>query len=180
MKTEAAPANAISHQIETWSSLRAGSCVRRASRIVETIAIAMNGTITSGCRDPTHSMSRSAKNSAVYGGGRAASARLAGFPQMPTTHIARPTIMPKPTDISIGPSDLSAAPSEKRLVRKWNPNTAISTAPKITHVVGCVNAAAMPIRNSAVRAPHEVRDSWTNGIIRASRKRTVMLSRYPT
>ena len=36
MKTEAAPANATSHQIDTWSSVRAGSRVRRESRIVET------------------------------------------------------------------------------------------------------------------------------------------------
>ena len=85
--------------------------------------------------------------------------------------------MPKPTDISIGASARSAAPKENRLVRKWKPNTAISTTPKITHVVGCVNAAAMPIRNSAVLAPHDVRASWTNGIISASRNSTVMLSR---
>ena len=64
-------------------------------------------------------MSRSVKNSAVYGGGRAASARLAGVPQMPTTHDARPAIMPKPTDMSIGPSARNAAPSEKRLVKNW-------------------------------------------------------------
>ena len=177
MNTLAAPANAISHQIETWSSVRAGSRVRLDSRIVETIATTMNGTITIGCSDSTHSTRRSVKNFAVYGGGSAASARLAGLPQMPITQHASPAIMPKPTDISIGASARNAAPNENRLVRKWNPNTAISTTPKITHVVGCVNAAAMPIRNNAVRAPHEVRASWTNGIISASRKSTVMLSR---
>ena len=85
--------------------------------------------------------------------------------------------MPNPTDISIGASAFSADPNENRLVRKWNPNTAISTTPKITHVVGCVNAAAMPIRNNAVRAPHEVLASCTNGIISDSRNSTVMLSR---
>jgi hypothetical protein len=51
--------------METWSSVRAGSRVRRASRIVETIAITMNGTITSGWSDSTHSTRRSVKNSAV-------------------------------------------------------------------------------------------------------------------
>ena len=65
MNTEAAPANATSHQIDTWSSVRAGSRVRRESRIVETIAIAMNGTITTGCSEVTHSTSRSVKNSAL-------------------------------------------------------------------------------------------------------------------
>jgi hypothetical protein len=88
--------------------------------------------------------------------------------------------MPNPTDISIGASAFSAAPSENRLVRKWNPKTAISTTPNTTHVVGCVNAAAIPIRNNAVRAPHEVRASCMKGIINESRNRTVMLSRYPT
>ena len=48
-------------------------------------------------------------------------------------------------------------PNEKRLVRKCQPNTASKIPPKITQVVGCVNAAAIPIRNSAVRAPHDVR-----------------------
>jgi hypothetical protein len=137
----------------------------------------MNGTITAGCSDSVHSTRRWEKNFAVYGGGSAASARLAGLPQMPTTQHASPAIMPEPTDSNIGPSERRAEPSENRLVRKWKPKTANSTTPKITHVVGCVNAAAMPIRNSAVRAPHEVRASCTNGIIRESRNSTVTLSR---
>ena len=151
----------------------------RDHRIVETIATTTNGTITIGCRESVHSMRRWVKNSAVYGGGNAASAKLAGCPQMPTTQQTSPAIMPKPVDISIGPSDLSAEPKEKRLVRKWNPNTAIITTPKITHVVGCVNAAAMPIRKSAVLAPHDVRASCTNGIMSDNRNSTVTLSRYP-
>ena len=85
--------------------------------------------------------------------------------------------MPNPIDRSMGPSAFRAAPSENRLVRKWKPNTAISTTPNTTHVVGCVKAAATPIRNSAVRAPHDVLASWTKGIMSDSRKSTVMLSR---
>ena len=96
---------------------------------------------------------------------------------MPITQHASPAIMPNPTDISIGASDFSADPNENRLVRKWNPNTAINTTPKITHVVGWVKAAAIAIRNSAVLAPHDVRAASTNGIINASRNSTVMLSR---
>ena len=79
------------------------------------------------------------------------------MPQMPITQHDSPAIMPNPTDISIGPSAFSADPNENRLVRKWNPKTASKTTPKITQVVGCVNAAAIAIRNSAVRAPHDVR-----------------------
>ena len=85
--------------------------------------------------------------------------------------------MPSPTENSSGPSDRSAAPNEKRLVRKCQPNTDSRMPPKITHVVGCVNAAAIPIRNSAVRAPHDVRAACANGIISDSRNSTVMLSR---
>ncbi len=160
--------------------MRAGVRVVRASQIVLTIAMTMNGTTITGCSDVIHWLSRSAKNSAEYGGGNAASARLAGLPQIPITQQARPTIMPKPVDNSMGPSDFNAAPSENRLVRKWNPNTAIITTPKITQVVGWVNAAAIPIKNRAVLAPHDVRAASTNGIIKASRNNTVMLSRYPT
>src|SRR5512132_2357805 len=113
--TVSAPASASSHQIETWSSFRAGSRRRRARRIVDAIATTMNGTITIGCSDSVHSFSRAAKNDAVYGGGRAASAKLALEPQIPIIQADSPRIIPKPTDISIGPSDVSAAPSEKRL-----------------------------------------------------------------
>ncbi len=171
------PRNGSSHQIEAWSYVWAGRRSRRAIRIVETIAMITSGPMINGCSDITHSRRRAAKNSFVYGGGSAASARLADFPQMPTTHMARPPIIPNPTDISIGPSDRSADPNENRLVRKWNPNTASSTTPKITQVVGCVNAAAIAIRNNAVRAPHDVRAAWRNGNVSARRNRTVMLSR---
>ena len=166
VKTEAAPANATSHQIETWSSVRAGSRVRRESRIVETIAIAMNGTITTGCSevDPLDEP----VGEELRRVGRAAAPPRRGSPASPRcrrpTSRGRRSCRNRPTSASVRRP--AARPrSENRLVRKWNPNTAISTAPKITHVVGCVNAAAMPIRNSAVRAPHDVRASWTNGII---------------
>ena len=96
---------------------------------------------------------------------------------MPTTHMASPKIIPNPTDMSIGPSARSADPNENRLVRKWKPKIANNTTPKITHVVGCVNAAAIAMRNNAVRAPHEVRAAWRNGNVSPSRNRTVMLSR---
>ena len=56
----------------------------------------MNGTITIGWSDPIHPKSRSAKNLAVYGGGRAASARLDGFPRSPITQQERPKIAPVP------------------------------------------------------------------------------------
>ena len=159
--------------------MRAGRCVRRARRIVDPIATTMNGTMITGCMDSVHSFSRAVKNAAVYGGGSAASAKLADEPQMPITQHASPAIMPKPTDINIGPSAFSAEPNENRLVRKCQPNTDSRMPPKITHVVGCVNAAAIPIRNSAVRAPHDSRASSRNGIVRHSSRSTVALSRYP-
>ena len=159
------------------SNVFAGLRSRRASRIVDTIATTINGPITSGCSDPTHCASRATKNAFVYGGGSAASDRLADGPQIPTTHIARPAIMPNPQDISIGPSDRSAAPNENRLVRKWNPNTAISTTPKITQVVGCVNAAPMESRKTADRAPHDVRDAPRKGSSAQSRNSIRVLSR---
>ena len=85
--------------------------------------------------------------------------------------------MPNPADISIGPSDFSADPSENRLVRKCQPNTAISTTPKITQVVGCVNAAAIADqeqrRSRSPRRPRRRR----NGSMSDSRNSTVMLSR---
>ena len=118
MITVRAPTNASSHQIDARSSVRAGLAERRARKIVEPIATTMNGTITTGCIDRVHSRSRAVKNSAVYGGGSAASARLAEDPQIPITQQESPTIMPNPTDISIGPSVFSADPNEKRLVRK--------------------------------------------------------------
>ena len=96
---------------------------------------------------------------------------------MPITQADKPATMPKPTDISIGPSDFSAEPKENRLVRKCQPNTASKIPPKITQVVGWVNAAAIPIRNSAVRAPHDVRAVSRNGIVRHNRNSTVALSR---
>src|SRR6478672_8208243 len=147
--------------------------------MVDAIATTMNGTITIGCIDKIHSRSRAAKNAAVYGGGSAASARLADDPQIPMTQHESPAIMPNPTDINIGPSAFSAAPNENRLVRKCHPKTARRIPPKITHVVGCVNAAAIPIKNRAVRAPHDVRASCRNGIVKHSRNSTVALSRYP-
>ena len=73
---------------------------------------------------------------------------------------------------SIGPSDRRASPRRNRLVTKWNPNTARSVAPKSTQVVGWVNAAAIPIRKSAVRAPHDVRAAPRNASIRLNRKST--------
>ena len=65
MITVAVPANASSHQIETWSSVRAGSRVDRASKIVDTIAITMKGRMMTGCSERTHSTNRSVKNAAV-------------------------------------------------------------------------------------------------------------------
>ena len=77
-------------------------------------------------------------------------------PHGATSHVASPKIIPNPTDISDGPSSFSGGPRWNRLVSRRSPNTAISEKPKITHVVGCVNAAAMPTRNIALRAPQEV------------------------
>jgi hypothetical protein len=71
----------------------------------------------------------------------------------------------------------NADPNENLLVRKCQPKTDTRMPPKITQVVGCVNAAAIPIRNSAVRAPHDVLASSTNGMIRHSNSSTVALSR---
>ncbi len=85
--------------------------------------------------------------------------------------------MPNPHDINIGPSERSAAPNENRLVRKWNPNTASRTTPKMTQVVGCVNAAATEIRNTADRAPHDVRDAPRKGSNAQSRNSISVLSR---
>ena len=177
VNTVSVPRNGRSHQIDAWSYVSAGRRSRRASKMVEMMAMSTSGPMMSGWSDMTHSRRRAAKNCFVYGGGRAASARLADVPQMPTTHIASPPIIPKPTDISMGPSARSADPNENLLVRKWKPNTAKSTTPKITHVVGCVNAAATAIRKSAVRAPHDVRAAWRKGSVSDSRNRTVMLSR---
>ena len=140
----------------------------------------MNGTTITGCIEPIHSSSRSTKNDFVYGGGSAASFRLALAPQIPTTQLASPTSMPTPTESSIGPSALRASPTLNRLVTTWSTNTARSVMPKSTQVVGCVNAAAIPIKKSAVLAPHEVRAAPRNASIRLRRKSTVMLSRYPT
>ncbi len=153
VNTVSVPRNGRSHQIDAWSYVSDGRRSRRANSTVETIAMSTSGPMTSGWSDITHSRKRAAKNCLVYGGGSAASARLADFPQIPTTHIASPAIIPKPTDISMGPSERSASPNENLLVRKWKPNTARRTTPKITHVVGCVNAAATAIKKSAVRAP---------------------------
>ena len=175
--TDAIPSSGNSHQLAVTSKVSAGSRRRRASRIVDPIASAMNGTTITGCIEPIHSSSRSTKNAFVYGGGRAASLRLAVVPQMPTTQLASPTNMPSPTENSIGPSDRRASPRRNRLVTKWNPNTARSVAPKSTQVVGWVNAAAIPIRKSAVRAPHDVRAAPRNASIKLNRKSTVMLSR---
>ena len=137
----------------------------------------MNGTMTTGCIDPTHSPRRSTKNRFVYGGGSAASLRLAACPQIPTGHIARPTIIPSPIEESIGPSERSTGAIENRAVRMWNPNTASSTTPNSTHDVGWVNAAAMPIRKSADLAPQDVLAAWRNGSVSDNRNSTVMLSR---
>jgi len=175
--TSASEAAGTSNDYHPYGSVRAGEAYRRARRIVDPIATTMNGTITIGCIDSVHSRSRAAKNSAVYGGGSAASARLADDPQIPITQHESPAIMPKPTDINIGPSAFNADPNENRLVRKCQPKTDSKIPPKITQVVGCVNAAAIPIRNSAVRAPQDVRASCRNGMVRHSRNRTVALSR---
>ena len=50
----------------------------------------------------------------------------------------------------------------------------------MTHVVGCVNAAAIDNRKTAERAPHDVRDGPRNGRIAQSRNSIMVLSRYPT
>ncbi len=177
---DAAPTSGRSHHAAVTSNPSAGSRRVRASQTVDPIAIAMNGTTISGCIEPIHSSSRSTKKAFVYGGGSAASFKLAVGPQMPITQHASPKTMPEPTDRSVGPSERSAEPSRNRDVTRWNPKTARSVTPNSTQVVGCVNAAAIPIRNRAVRAPHDVFAAWRNGSINASRNRTVMLSRYPT
>ena len=118
--------------------------------------------------------------SRVYGGGNAASARDPATPHGAKSHVASPKIMPEPVAINDGPSSFSAGPRWKRLVSTRSPNTAISEAPKITHVVGCVYAATMPSTNSAVLAPHDVRPGSKNARIIARKYRTVRLSRYPT
>ena len=112
--------------------------------------------------------------------GSAASESFAVGPQIPMTHMARPPIMPNPQDISIGPSEFNAEPNENLLVKKWKPKTASSTTPKITQVVGCVNAAVTDNRNTADRAPHDVRDGPRNGSSAQRRKSIMVLSRYPT
>ena len=81
-------------------------------------------------------------------------------------------MIPKPVESSSGPSDRIAEPSRNRLVTRCVPQTAISDMPNRTQVVGCVNAAAIPIRKIATRAPHEVRAASANATIRQSRNRT--------
>jgi hypothetical protein len=125
----------------------------------------------------THPERRLKKTSFVYGGGNAASASEPVTPQGAISHVARPKIIPKPTDINDGPSSLSGGPRWNRLVSNRRPNTAISEKPKMTQVVGCVNAAAMPNRNIAVLAPHDVRAGTKNARINDRKYRTVMLSR---
>ncbi len=115
----------------------------------------------------------------MYGGGSAASFKSSGppGPQMPTTQSASPVTMPEPVDNRSGPSDRIADPNRKRLVTTWIPHTASNESPNRTQVVGCVKAAAIPIRKIATRAPHDVRAASANATIRLSRNRTVMLSR---
>ena len=157
------------------SSERARSLLAR--QIVHAIASSTSGTRIAGWSEPTHPFSRSRKTSFVYGGGRAASASEPLTPHGAISHVDRPKIIPKPTDIRDGPSSFSGGPRWNRLVSRRSPNTAISEKPKITQVVGCVNAAAMPIRNIAVRAPHEVLAGAKNARISERKYRTVMLSR---
>ena len=157
------------------SSERARSL--RARQIVHAIARRTSGTRIPGWSEPTHPFSRSRKTSLVYGGGRAASASEPVTPHGAISHVDRPKIIPNPTDISDGPSSFRGGPRWNRLVSSRRPNTAISEKPKITHVVGCVNAAAMPIRNIALRAPHEVLAGAKNARINERKYRTVMLSR---
>ena len=102
------------------------------------------------------------------------------MPQIPSTQQASPATMPKPTDISAGPSDFSAGARWNRDVSTWNPKTPSIVTPNSTHVVGWVNAAAAPISSSAIRDPQCVRAGPRNGNVSASRNSTVMLSRYPT
>ena len=109
-----------------------------------------------GWSDPTHPLSRWRKTSFVYGGGSAASASDPFTPHGPASHDASPRTIPEPTESSPGPSRRSAEDSENRLVTKCSAKAARSETPKITQVVGCVNAAAMPNRNSADLAPHDV------------------------
>ncbi len=149
----------------------------RARQIVHAIASSTRGTRIPGCREPTQPFSRSRKTSFVYGGGSAASASDPLTPHGAISHVDRPKIIPNPTDISDGPNSLSGGPRWNRLVSNRRPNTAISEKPKITQVVGCVNAAATPIRNIAVRAPHDVRAGTKNARISERKYKTVMLSR---
>jgi hypothetical protein len=173
------PANGSIHQIETCSYWATAVRVRLATTIVEAIAITINGIVISGRIDVTHSASRCRKNAAVYGGGRAASFSSSGppGPQIPTTHRTSPVTIPDPADSSRGPSERIAEPSRSRLVRRCVPQTASRDTPNSTQVVGCVNAAAIPIRKTADRAPQDVRAASANATIRLSRNRTVMLSR---
>ena len=85
--------------------------------------------------------------------------------------------MPEPVDSRSGPSDRIAEPSRKRLVTTCVPHTASSEIPNRTQVVGWVNAAAIPIRKIATRAPQEVRAASAKATIRLRRNSTVMLSR---
>ena len=149
----------------------------RARQIVHPIASSTSGTMIPGWSEPTHPERRLKKTSFVYGGGNAASASEPVTPHGAISHVARPKIIPKPTDINDGPSSLSGGPRWNRLVNNRRPNTAISEKPKMTQVVGCVNAAATPNRNIAVRAPHDVRAGTKNARINDRKYRTVMLSR---
>ena len=157
------------------SSERARSL--RALQIVHPIASTTRGTRIPGWSEPTHPERRLKKTSLVYGGGNAASASEPVTPHGAISHVDRPKIIPNPTDISEGPSSFSGGPRWNRLVSSRRPNTAISEKPKITQVVGCVNAAAMPIRNIAVRAPQDVLAGAKNARINERKYRTVMLSR---
>ena len=137
----------------------------------------ISGTVINGCIDCTQSTSRSVKTSCVYGGGSAASASEPLAPHGPTTHSASPKMMPNPAESRPGPSVWRAEPRENRLVTKCMAKIARSDTPKITQVVGWTNAAAIPVRNTALRAPHDSRAGSRNASSRHRRNSTVMLSR---
>src|SRR3954462_3779467 len=115
--------------------------------------------------------------SCVYGGGSAASASDPATPHGEINQLARPDIIPNPTDINDGASSFNAGPRWKRLVSTRRPKMPIRESPKITQVVGCVYAATIDSRNIATRAPHEVRPGLKNARIIDRTNSTVMLSR---
>jgi hypothetical protein len=156
------PSSGISIIVPSVANCPEGCWSLRARQIVQPIASSISGTTICGWIESTHPSRRFMNTSRVYGGGRAASASDPATPHGETSHDASPNIIPNPVAMSDGPSSFNAGPRWKRLVSTRSPNTAINEKPKTMHVVGCVYAATIPSRNSATRAPQDVRPGSKN------------------